>query len=154
MKLFELHDALVITERRINDIHTIKAKIESQLHAMKARTIKTDREITFKTIPNILPWGYIDLYPTLLRIYKDGSIVIEKHKNSLEIKWTVKLDTLFFIASFSSLIFGIIIHFTMSLEFVYTIFASIGFFLIFLFLGILYIKYKITDMIESSVYPN
>lgn len=156
MRLPELHDALIITERKINDISTIKLKIESQLHALKARTDITDNVITFKTITTIMPWGYVESYPVLFRIYKDGSIVIEKHKKSLQIKWTVKLDNLLFIASFSSVILGIIAYFMLNTELVYTLISSfilcIGFFFIVVLLGIQIIKYKMSDLIESSVY--
>jgi hypothetical protein len=154
MKLPELHDTLVITERRINDIHTIKAKIETKLHGLTARTITTDGEIAFKMITNVLPWGYVGSYATILRIYKEGSIVIEKGKHSLQIRWTVRLENLFIIASCYSIMFGTILHFTLSLEIIYSIIVSIAFFLALVILGTQFIKYKLTELIESSVYPN
>jgi hypothetical protein len=156
MRLPELHDKLIIADRKINDLNTIKSKIESQLHGLKAKTIIVDNVITFKTISGIMPsgFGYKSSNLTLLRIYKDGSIVIEKHKNSLQFKWTVSLDNLFFLAFFSSIIAGVVTYFTTSVESIFVVATSFGYFLIFVFLGILFIKYKLNDLIESSVYRN
>lgn len=42
----------------------------------------------------------------------------------------------------------------LSIELVFSIGFGIAFFLMFVFLGIQFIKYKLSDLIESSVYPN
>jgi hypothetical protein len=154
MKLPELHDTIVITERRINDIHTIKAKIESKLHGLKARTIIVDNVISFKTVNVIITsgFGYRFSNITLLRIYKNGSIIIEKHKNTLQINWIVNLNNLFFLAFCSSTILGMLEHYTTSMESIFVAVTSIGFFLLFVFLGTQFIKYKLTELIESCVY--
>lgn len=90
----------------------------------------------------------------ILRIYKEGQIVIDKEGTSFKIRWTVKLDTLYFIALCPSVILGIIIHLTKEIELVYAIMMSLAFFGAFIFMGILLIKYKFTELIYNSVYVN
>jgi hypothetical protein len=156
MKLPELHGTLLIKERKINHINTIKSKIESQLHGLKARTETIDNAITFETIKISMNsgYGYKSSNIKLLRIYKDGHIDIEKQRNSIQISWSVKLIDLYFIALCTSVVLGLIVNFTMDVVSVFVMALCIVFFLLFVFLGTLYIKYKITDLIESSVYPN
>ncbi|MDP2889187.1 MAG: hypothetical protein Q8P34_09535, partial [Bacteroidota bacterium] len=92
MRLPELHDALIITERKINDITAIKSKIESQLHTMKAKSIVTENLITFSTLKFYLPSGSLKDRGDSLKIIKEGTIVISKEGKSLKICWSVKLD--------------------------------------------------------------
>lgn len=156
MNLLELHDKLFITERKINDLNTIKSKIESKLHDLKAKTIIVDNVITFKTVHVTIPsgFGYRFSNITLLRIYKDGSIIIEKQKNSLLIKWIVNLKNLFYLAFCSSTILGVVEHYTTSMKSIFVAIMSTGYFLLFVFLGIQYIRYRVNYLIESSVYLN
>ena len=154
MRFTEVSDTLNITERKINSISTIKSKIESHLNAWKARTILTDNVITFKTINIYFGPGYINTNPILLRIYKEGKIIIDKEGTSLKIRWTVKLDTLYFIALCPSIILGIITLLTEDIQLIYAIFIGLAFFLMFIFMGILFIKYRLNEMIYSCVYPN
>ena len=156
MKLPELHGTLLIKERKINHINTIKSKIESKLHGLKARTETIGNVITFETIkiPMVSGFGYQSSNMKLLRIYKDGHIEIEKQRNSIQICWSVKLIDLYFIALCAAVILGLVVNFTTEVKSIFVITLSIIFYLIFVFSGFLYIKYKITDLIESSVYPN
>ena len=154
MRFTEVSDTLNITERKTNSIPIIKSKIESHLNAWKARTILTDNVIAFKTINIYLGRGYIDTNPILLRIYKEGKIIIDKEGSSLKIRWTVKLDTLYFLALCPSIILGIITLLTEDIQLIYAIFIGLAFFLMFIFMGILFIKYRLNDMIYSCVYPN
>jgi hypothetical protein len=156
MKLTELQGTLLIKERKINHINIIKSKIESKLHGLKARTETIDNLITFETIkiPINSGRGYQSSNIKLLRIYKDGYIDIEKLRNSIQINWSVKLIDLYFISLCFSAILGVVVLFTTDVESIFVIASTIAFFLTFVFLGILYIKYKLTDLIESCVYPN
>ena len=154
MRSNELSDTLIINERKINSIPIIKSKIESHLHAWLARTSSTDNVITFKTINILVGPGYMDTNPVLLRVYKEGKIIIDKAGSSLRISWAVKLDTLYFIAlCFSTLIF-IITYSYCNIELIYALSIGLAFFLMLVFMGILLIKYKLDDMIYSCVYPN
>jgi hypothetical protein len=96
MNFFELRGTVIITERKINDINTIKSKMESQLNLVKARTNFNDNVITFSTLKFYVPignkWDRIDS----LRIIKEGRIGINKESHSLKISWFVKLDSLYF----------------------------------------------------------
>lgn len=154
MKLAELHDTLIISERKANDINTIKSKIESQIHTMKARSVITDNLITFSTSKFYLPTGSLKDRNDSLRIIKEGEIVISKEGHSLKISWSVKLESLYFLAFCFSFVTGIAASLYLSTELVFSLSIGIAFFLMFVFLGIQFIKYKLFDLIESSVYPN
>ena len=62
MRFTELCGTLIIPNRKRNSLPTIITKIESQLHAWKARTYLTDNVITFKTIGigTAIGFGYSD----------------------------------------------------------------------------------------------
>jgi hypothetical protein len=152
MKLPELQGTLLITERRINDLNTIKSKIQSRLNSMKARTYVTNGVIHFVTISTMSLTGYMETNHLLFRIYKEGSIAVDKDVNELKITWFVRLDTLLILAFCSSSMLGVFLYFPMILGFVGSILSSFGFFLLFVFLGTQFIKYKITELIESCVY--
>jgi len=154
MKFLEVSDTLNITERKINSISTIKSKIESQLNARKIRSVLTDNVIAFKTINILLVTGYIETNHVLLRVYKEGKIIIDKEGSSLKISWSVKLDTLYFMALWFSTLLFIITYLYCKIELIYALSISLSFFLMLIFLGIQFIKYKLTDMIYSCVYPN
>jgi len=152
MRLTELHDSLIISERKINDINTIKSKMESQLHTMKTRSVIIDNLITFSASKFYLPSGSLKDRSDSLRIIKEGTIVISKEGKSLRIGWSVKLDNLYFLAFCCSIVVGVIA--SIGIELVFSVYVVIAFFLMFIFLGIQFIKYKLSDLIESSVYPN
>jgi len=154
MRFTELSDTLSITEIKINSIPIIKSKIESKLNAWKARTIITDNVITFKTINIILGTRDIATNPILLRVYKEGKIIINKVGSTLKISWSVKLDTLYSISLCFSAIIFIIAYLFGKIELVYALSISLAVFLMLVFMGILLIKYKLTEMIYYCVYPN
>ena len=156
MRLSELSDTMIIPNKKTNSLPIIKTKIEVQLHEWKARTVTTDNVITFKTISvnTARGYGYKDSHNILLRIYKEGKIDIDKEGTSLKIRWTVKLDTLFFLALCPSVILGTIVLLTNNISWIFAIILSLAFFLAFIFLGILLIKYKFYELIYSSVFVN
>ena len=49
MKLLETHETLIITEVKINDLNTIKSKIESRLKTMKVWVDLSDNAISFSS---------------------------------------------------------------------------------------------------------
>ncbi|MBV5313381.1 MAG: hypothetical protein JZU47_08800 [Prolixibacteraceae bacterium] len=150
MNLFELHNSLTITERKINGIPLIKTKIESQLNALKARTNVSANKIDFKTIKIIYGLGNTEASPILLRIYKEGSVVIDKHGGSLIITWTVKLDTLYAMAfsiAFISLIITSIVT-----QLIFSFIIGIAVFLAVVFIGVLFILASMNELVLSSVY--
>ena len=150
MKLNELSNSLIITERKINGIPLIKAKIESQLNALKARTNVSENEIDFKTISVLVGPGNKETNPILLRIYKEGNIVIDKQGESLKITWTVKLDTLYALALSIAFLLIIITGFTIGL--VFSLIVGTAVFLAAVFIGIIFILSSMNDLILSSVY--
>lgn len=154
MNFFELRGTVTITERKINDINIIKSKMESRLNNLKARTIISENVIEFKTIQIILGTGYINTNPILLRLYKEGNIVIEKQSRSLKITWTVKLDSLYFLALCCSVVAGTAISLYANTELVISVSSGILFFLMFVFIGIVLIKIQVEELINSSVYRN
>lgn len=152
MRLPELNNTLTITDGKINDINTIKLKMESQLNALKARTSVSENVIDFKTIRVHAISGYTETNPILLRIYKEGKIIIDKQEAELKITWTVKLDTLYVLAlsiGFVSLIFSSLV-----IELVFSIFVGIAVFFMLVFIGMLFILSSINELILSSVYKN
>lgn len=152
MNFFELRGTSIITERKINDINTIKSKMESRLNSMKARTDVSDNVITFSTLKSYVPlgnkWDRIDS----LRIIKEGRIGINKESHSLKINWTVRLDSLYFFSLCCSVIVGIFA--SISTELVISVSTGVMFFLMFVFIGIVFIKAQLNDLINSSVYRN
>lgn len=150
MNLFELRNTLTITERKINGIPLIKTNIESQLNALKARTNVSENIIDFKTISVQVISGYTETNPTLLRIYKEGNIVIDKQKESLKITWTVKLDTLYALA-LSIAFFSLIIT-SFAIELVFSIILGIAVFFTLVFIGVLFILSSMNELVLSSVY--
>lgn len=157
MGLAELSDTLIIStiEKERNSIPIIQTKMEAHLNALKERTTVTDNTITFKTINTFSGkgMGYRKSNHILLRIYKEGKIVIDKEGKKLKITWTVKLDTLYVLAIFSSIVAGITASLYLNTEPAFSVGIGIAFFLMFIFLGILLIKYKMNDLIYASVYP-
>lgn len=152
MRFSEVSGTLFIQDRKRNSIPTIKTKIESQLRGKKANTTVRGNEIAFKTINIILGTGYINTNPIILRIYKEGKIVIEMEGNVLKIRWTVQLDTLYVLALYSSIVAGITASLYLSTDLMSSVSIGMAFFFLFIFLGILLIKYKLNDLIEACVY--
>lgn len=153
MKFSDLEGELFITERKIDDLETIKSRIESQLNALKIRTVMSGNVITFKTIAiPISRTGYPLTSLILFRVYKEGALAFEKQKHSLKISWKVKLDSLYFLALIPSFVIGMISGFNAG--FTIALCFGFAFFLVFVFLGILSIRYKMTHLIYSGVYKN
>jgi hypothetical protein len=154
MNLLELRGTSIITERKINDINTIKSKMESRLNSMKARTYISDNVITFSTLKFYVPSGSLRDRNDSLRIIKEGKIDINKESRSLSISWTVKLDSLYFLALCCSIVAATVIRLYENTELVISIITGILFFLMFVFIGIVLIKAQLNDLINSSVYRN
>lgn len=154
MNLFELRGTLIITERKINDINTIKSKMETRLNSMKARTYVSDNVITFSTLKFYVPSGSLKDRRDSLRIIKEGCIDISKESQSLKISWTVKLDSLYFLALCCSIVAGTTVRLYANTELVISVCIGIILFLMFAFIGIVLIKIQIDDLINSSVYRN
>lgn len=152
MNLFELHGTEIITESKINDINTIKSKIESRLNSMKARTYVSDNVITFSTLKFYVPSGSLKDRRDSLRIIKEGCIDISKESQSLKISWTVKLDSLYFLALCGSIVSGIVA--SLSSDAVISVGIGIIYFLGIVFAGIVLIKVQLNGLINSSVYQN
>jgi hypothetical protein len=150
MKFNELSNTLTITEREINGIPLIKAKIESQLNALKARTNVSENIIDFKTIRVHAISGYTETNPILLRIYKEGNIIIEKQKESLIITWKVKLDTLYALAL--SIAFVLLIITSLVTELVFAIIIGIAVFFATVFIGVLFILSAMNELVLSNVF--
>jgi hypothetical protein len=154
MNFFELRGTSIITERKINDINTIKSKMESRLNSMKARTYVSDNVITFSTLKFYVPSGSLMNRSDSLRIIKEGKIGINKENHSLNISWSVKLDSLYFLALCCSVVAGTAIRLYANTELIISVSIGILFFLMFVFIGIVLIKAQLNDLINSSVYRN
>jgi len=152
MNFFELHGTSIITERKVNDINTIKSKMETRLNSMKARTYVSDNVITFSTLKFYVPLGNKWDRINSLRIIKEGRVGINKESHLLKISWSVKLDSLYFLAISCSVVVGIIA--CINTELVISLSIGIMFFLMFVFIGIVLIKAQLNDLINSCVYRN
>lgn len=152
MRWNELSNTLTITERKINGIPLIKAKIESQLNALKARTNVSENVIVFKTISVIPLSGHIETNPILFRIYKEGYIIIDKHKESLKITWTVKLGTLYALAM--SIAFILLIISSFAIELVFSIIFGIAVFFTLVLIGVLFILSSMNELVLASIHNN
>lgn len=154
MNLLELCGTSIITERKINDISTIKSKIESRLNLMKARTYVSDNVITFSRRKLYSQLGILITRNESLGFMREGEIGIKKESHSLKISWTVKLDSLCFFSLCCSIISGTVVSLYANTELVLSICTGILFFLMFVFIGIVLIKAQLNDLINSSVYRN
>lgn len=154
MNFFELRGTSIITERKINDINTIKSKMESRLNSMKARTYVSDNVITFSTLKFYVPSGSLRDRNDSFRIIKEGKIEINKESHSLKISWLVKLDSLYFLALCCSVVAGTAISLYANTELAISVSTGILFFLMFVFIGIVLIKIQVDELINSSVYRN
>lgn len=154
MVLSELRNTLVFQGIKRNSLSALKANIVSNLTGLKDKTSVTDNTITFKTIEVYIPWGNSTYGYLLFRIYKEGKIAIEKEDHVLKIHWSVKLDTLYVLALFSSIATAITARLYADTDIVWSVITGVAFFLLFISLGILFIKYKMTELIEACVYSN
>ena len=154
MNFLELRGTVVIIEGKINDLNTIKSKVESWLNSMKARTYVSDSVITFSTLKFCVPSGSLRDRNDSLRIIKKGWIGIKKESHTLNISWMVKLDSLYFLALCCSIVAGITISLCINNELVISVCTGVMFFLMFVFIGIVFIKSQLDDLINSCVYRN
>jgi len=154
MNFFELRGIEIITERKINDLNTIKSKMESRLNSMKARTYVSDNVITFSTLKFYVPSGSLRDRKNSLRIIKEGKIDINKESHSLNVCWSVKLDSLYFLAFCCSVVAATAVSLYGNTELVISVSIGIMFFLMFVFIGIVLIKAQLNDLINSCVYRN
>jgi|JFJP01.1.fsa_nt_gi hypothetical protein len=153
MKWNELSNTLIITERKVNDINTIKSKMESQLLNLNARITKINNGLTFSR-SKLYSQGTLMTKNESLGFMREGEIVINKESHSLKISWTVKLDSLYFFALCCSFVAGTVISLYANTELVISVSTGILFFLMFVFIGIVLIKVQLNDLINSSVYRN
>lgn len=153
MNFFELRGTLIITERKINDINTIKSKMESRLLDLNARITKVDNGLTFSR-SKLYSQGTLMTRYESLGFMREGGIDINKESHSLKISWTVKLDSLYFFSLCWSIVAGIVISLFANTELVISVSTGILFFLMFVFIGIVLIKAQLNDLINSSVYRN
>jgi hypothetical protein len=117
---------------------------------MKARTYVSDNIITFSTLKFYVPSGSLKDRRDSLRIIKEGCIDISKESQSLKISWTVKLDSLYFLALCGSIVSGIVA--SLSSDAVISVGIGIIYFLGIVFAGIVLIKVQLNGLINSSVY--
>ena len=103
MNFFELRGTLIITERKINDINTIKSKMESRLLDLNARITKVDYGLTFSR-SKLYSQGTLMTRYESLGFMREGGIDINKESHSLKISWTVKLDSLYFFSLCCSIV--------------------------------------------------
>lgn len=154
MNLFELRGTVIITERKINEINTIKSKIESWLTDLNARIAIVDNCINFSRRKLYSKLGILITKVESLGFMREGKIDISKEGHSLRISWTVKLDSLYFFALCCSIVVGTVISLYANTELVISVCIGIILFLMFAFIGIVLIKIQIDDLINSSVYRN
>ena len=154
MNFFELRGTSIITERKINDINTIKAKMESQLTALNARITKVDNGITFSRSKLHSTLGTLITRYESLGFMREGEIDISKETHSLKVSWIVKLDSLYFFALCCSIVVDTVISLYANTDLVITVSTGILFFLMFVFIGIVLIKAQLNDLINSCVYRN
>lgn len=147
---------MTIDARKINEIKTIQTKMESQLNALMLRTILAGNVITFKEIGigSATGFGYSSKSYLLFRIYKEGKIVIDKEGKTLNIRWAVKLDSLYVLAICSSIVAGITSSLYLNIEPVISVSFGIIMFLAFIFLGVQFISYKLSELIYDCVYQS
>ena len=154
MRLNELSNTLTITERKINDVNVIKSKIESRLIGLNARITKVDNEIIFSRRKLYSQLGTLITRYESLGFMREGKIDISKKSHSIQINWAVKLDSLYFFALCCSIVAGITMSLFLETEPIISLSTGIMFFLMFVFIGIVFIKSQLNDLINSCVYRN
>ena len=154
MNLFVLHGTSIITERKINDINTIKLKMESRLLDLNARITKVDNGLTFSRRKLYSQLGILITRNESLGFMREGKVDFFKESHFLKISWTVKLDSLYFFSLCCSIIAGTVVSLYANTELVLSICIGILFCLMFVFIGIVLIKIQVEELINSSVYRN
>lgn len=154
MNLFELGGTEIFTERKINDINTIKSKVEIQLTDLNSRITKVDNGITFSRSKLYSQSGFIMTRYESLGFMREGKIEISKESHSLKINWTVKLDSLYFFALCCSIVVGTVMSLYANTELVISVSIVVILFLMFIFVGIVLIKAQMNDLINSCVFRN
>ena len=148
MNLSELKGTQTISGRKINDVKTTICSINKKLQAFESITIMSGKKIDFSAKKITISTRRFEDSNTLFRIYKEGSIVVEKQNDELKISWTVKLETLYALA-FSigvvSLIFSSFI-----IEFPFALFIGVVVCLAVLFMGIIIIMQAMDELISTS----
>jgi hypothetical protein len=152
MNLFEIQETLIITERKINELNTIKTKLKSRLLDLNARITEDENMVIFSRSKLYSTFGTLMSRYESLGFMREGKVVIYKESHSIKISWAVKLDSLYFFAFFSSVIAGMIASFSIEIILVFCI--GIIFFLSIVFAGIVFIKVQMNELILSSVYKN
>jgi hypothetical protein len=154
MNFFELSGTSIISERKINDINTIKSKMESRLLDLNARITKVDNGLTFSRSKLYSQLGILITKNESLGFMREGKVDFLKESHSLKISWAVKLDSLYFFSLCCSIVTGTAISLYANTELVISVSIGIMFFLMFVFIGIVLIKVQLNDLINSSVYRN
>lgn len=154
MKLLETQETLIITEVKINDLNTIKSKIESRLKPMKVWVYISDSTISFSSPSFYFPSCSEGNRADALRIIKEGTIEFHKEHHSLHISWVVKLDSMYFLALCISVFAKFVMSLLLNIELVPSVSVAFILFLLLIYLGTQFIKDRMTELINSCVYKN
>ena len=154
MKLLETHETLIITEVKINDLNTVKSKIESRLKTMKVWVVLSDNAISFSSSSFYFPSCSEGNRADALRIIKEGTIELHKEHHSLHIRWMVKLDNMYFLALCVSVLAKFAMSLLLNIELISSVCVAFILFLLLIYLGTQFIKDRMTELINSCVYKN
>lgn len=140
----------MISGRKTNDVKTTISSINKKLQAFESITMMTGNKVDFSAKKITISTRRFEDSNTLFRIYKEGSIVVEKQNEELKISWTVKLETLYalvFSIGVVSLIFSSFV-----IEFPFALFIGVVVCLAVLFMGIIIIMQAMDEIISTSAY--
>jgi len=150
MNLSELKGIQTISGRKINDVKTTISSINKKLQTIELITIISGNKIEFSSKKITISTRRFEDSNTLFRIYKEGSIVVEKQNEELKISWTVKLETLYALAfsiGIVSLIFSSFV-----IEFPFALFIGVAVSIAVLFMGIIIIMQAMDELISTSAF--
>jgi hypothetical protein len=148
----ELNTKVMIPKSEIRDIIAIMTKIESKLNALEIKTNSENNIISFKMINFILIDGNQSARYKGLRIFKEGKISLYTRDDFFEVIWTIKLDSLYFLAFFSSIVLSFMTKLFFDVDTFILIWIGLSFFALSIVSGLVSIKLKIKRIIDTSIY--
>jgi hypothetical protein len=143
---------LILSEKTSYDIYAIKTKISDYLKDRKYFVTTQNDYLSFKLNPSVIASGNPGWNYRVFIVLKEGKIKLDKNNDSIEISWSAKLDSLYFIASCASIFIGFFAWLFIKSNFKISFIIGISVCILFILIGRLFIKDQIKNIIKKNTY--
>ena len=145
MSILKLRKLKQIALTEEDSVEVIKYKYSKLLNIFGFRTGTESYGISFKRkIITITHSG--ENRVDAMKIFRDGNIYISAENNQLNVNWSVKLDSLYFLSSLISIVVGFMTSFFLNFQLFFSIITGLTVFVILNIIGILIINLKINEI--------